>query len=92
MSVSDTKVIQMGQIPQAPENAGGKECDFVFRQSSEIKTKKIAINQSRFLRRNMILMPGDIISGVRHIQEPGDSHIKSFYHLTGNQPASVRFN
>lgn len=40
MSVSDTKVIQMGQIPQAPENAGGKECDFVFRQSSEIKTKK----------------------------------------------------
>lgn len=67
MSVSDTKVIQMGQIPQAPENAGGKECDFVFRQSSEIKTKEIAINQSRFLRRNMILMPGDIISGVRHI-------------------------
>lgn len=40
MSVSDTKVIQMGQIPQAPENAGGKECDFVFRQSSKIKTKK----------------------------------------------------
>lgn len=37
MSVSDTKVIQMGQIPQAPENAGGKECDFVFRQSSEKK-------------------------------------------------------
>lgn len=60
-------VIQMGQIPQAPENAGGKECDFVFRQSSEIKTKKIAINQSRFMRGNMILVPGDIISGVRHI-------------------------
>lgn len=40
MSVSDTKVIQMGQIPQAPENAGGKECDFVFRQSSEIKKKE----------------------------------------------------
>lgn len=67
MSVSDTKVIQMGQIPQAPEKAGGKECDFVFRQSSEIKTKKIAINQSRFMRGNMILVPGDIISGVRHI-------------------------
>lgn len=58
MSVSDTKVIQMGQIPQAPENAGGKECDFVFRQSSEIKTKKIAITQSRFMRGNMILVPG----------------------------------
>lgn len=58
MSVSDTKVIQMGQIPQAPENAGGKECDFVFRQSSEIKTKKIAINQSRFMRGNVILVPG----------------------------------
>lgn len=68
MSFSDTKVIQMGQIPQAPENAGGKECDFVFRQSSEIKTKKILdINQSRFMRGNMILVPGDIISGVRHI-------------------------
>ncbi len=65
MSVSDTKVIQMGQIPQAPENAGGKECDFVFRQSSEKKT--IATNQSRFMRRNMILVQGDIKSGVRHI-------------------------
>lgn len=39
MSVSDTKVIQMGQIPQAPENAGGKECDFVFRQSSGKKKR-----------------------------------------------------
>lgn len=65
MSVSDTKVIQMGQIPQAPENAGGKECDVVFRQSSEKKT--IATNQSRFMRRNMILVQGDIKSGVRHI-------------------------